>query len=1301
MKTKEVIDVIQQLIKSVNFDASYEGDDFPLNKRVNIAKKLRESFDEMNKTAAVNRRIIEELSGYSDRLKSLVNVRQRVIMEQIHDILADYIETTDDFKTFIKETYDDYPALFNADFNTRLLERPEFGARKIPIQTGDKGAIVQTKTAAQKFVKSFISPHTPYNGLMLWHGVGTGKTRAAISIAENFTGFQGAGNQGAKKVIILLPSGTLEGNWRDEIFNVEKYIQSRRKDAGFGRKYAAELEASLPRGASDETVRRMAKRIVDKYFEIRGYLEFANKIKRDLETVIKFNANRETARIDYIRNQYSNCLIIMDEVHVTREGSNTNDKASRIYLELIARYATNTKMVLLSATPMYNTTDEIIWLLNLLLWNDKRAPLLRTDYFEADGVTLRDGALPKLVDRCRGYISYLRGENPFTFPLKLEPTDDQVIAEFASTRAIQSGRQVPITTRISGLKFYRAQMSEFQYTKLMDVYLDEEHAGDLDREESEDVEDVDEMEGELKMKSAFSATISQASNIVFPGRAGDAYIGRDGIKECFRIAEGRYELRPHALDWNDTGLPFLHRDNLAEFSQKFANILSCIEKNRRGLTFIYSQFIDAGVLSMSLILEANGFVKYEGEDKESTLISNFKCPADDRFCAKAKRRFGDLTEAQRREFKQARFVVLDGTMDKGKLTRLVREVRGEREGRPNLRGEHVLIVLGSRVVEQGISFKSVRDTHITDPWFHLNSMEQAAGRSIRNFSHMSLPAEERNVTLYLHVSSAPSEVDTELETTDERIYRIAYEKKEKMSAVERELKRNAIDCALNANSNYFVADQYEDGPKPLENRTIINSRGETIDRQADGDKVASKGEKTDLYDRDKSLLCDLDKCEYKCEAKPSRKLSDLQRDLVNVDAFFIEDDLDTIKDYIGFLFQSEMMFAVDPAIIYESLVRRKVELIGDESIIKHNIMTALREIETNHEVVVDKYNRKGVLQSVDIDGRLVWVFHPDENRNEVEMGLEERMIPNPLIRRHDDDPIKADKYEPPKIVAPIITRADIVKEVSDEYEKILAAAHPYEMVAGLRRTYNDRTDPSIGDMTKAIFHSYLDELSVAKRRALIEAVIVAGDEAMPEVREYLGETPRQSPPVRWFNLLKEEGRIVGYRIVNEKGQTEYVAWMNGAFSLVRNMDRFSDVNKEINQVDMTQNSQTQFGYQYEKKPGDGQQFFTVARDGDIVRRRDNKIHKRALIKGAKCGDSKLNKTFFRPELIDLVATEVKNSDVDVRESYTASKTINKKTLCDEIALLWRIKDLKKGRYQSRFFYNAEEARLFFRTFQEM
>ena len=53
----------------------------------------------------------------------------------------------------------------------------------------------------QKFLKTFMSSNTPYNGLLLFHGTGVGKTCSSISIAEQYTEVLEKYN---KKIFILL-----------------------------------------------------------------------------------------------------------------------------------------------------------------------------------------------------------------------------------------------------------------------------------------------------------------------------------------------------------------------------------------------------------------------------------------------------------------------------------------------------------------------------------------------------------------------------------------------------------------------------------------------------------------------------------------------------------------------------------------------------------------------------------------------------------------------------------------------------------------------------------------------------------------------------------------------------------------------------------------------------------------------------------------------------------------------------------------------------------------------------------------
>ena len=89
-----------------------------------------------------------------------------------------------------------------------------------------------------------------------------------------------------------------------------------------------------------------------------GYQEFGNQI----ETL---KGNKEAIDLTY-----GNRLIVIDEVHNLR---NVYDKkgASNFIYDAIKK-AENIKLVLLTATPMYNSYKEIIWLLNLMNVNDRR-----------------------------------------------------------------------------------------------------------------------------------------------------------------------------------------------------------------------------------------------------------------------------------------------------------------------------------------------------------------------------------------------------------------------------------------------------------------------------------------------------------------------------------------------------------------------------------------------------------------------------------------------------------------------------------------------------------------------------------------------------------------------------------------------------------------------------------------------------------------------------------------------------------------------------------------------------------------
>ena len=113
--------------------------------------------------------------------------------------------------------------------------------------------------------------------------------------------------------------------------------------------------------------------------------------------------------IETIESTFSNRVLIIDEVHNIRtEEGDIKSRDTIKYIELVIKHSKNLRLILLTANPMYNISSEIVWILNMLLLNDNRTLISEKDMFDADG---NMNNIEYLKDKCKGYISYLRGKS--------------------------------------------------------------------------------------------------------------------------------------------------------------------------------------------------------------------------------------------------------------------------------------------------------------------------------------------------------------------------------------------------------------------------------------------------------------------------------------------------------------------------------------------------------------------------------------------------------------------------------------------------------------------------------------------------------------------------------------------------------------------------------------------------------------------------------------------------------------------------------------------------------------------------
>jgi hypothetical protein len=332
-----------------------------------------------------------------------------------------------------------YPNLNDKDFNIKIANKKEFNDttydgtiyENIKKQADILANIPYELQPHQTFVKNFMSFQTPYSSLLLFHGLGSGKTCSAIGVCEEMRDYMK--QIGATKRIIIVASENVQNNFKTQLFDERnlKQINGVWNIKGcVGNKLLKEINPmNLP--MTKEKVIYQIKNVINNYYIFLGYIQFANYIIKTIhrEEEPKKQKNKEITLNDKIirrlQNEFNNRLIVIDEVHNIRKTDDNDNKKVAINLELLVKASLNIRFLFLSATPMYNSYKEIIWLLNIMNMNDKRAKIETKDIFNKDGNFKKKGdkniGEELLIRKATGYVSFVRGENPYTFPYRIYP----------------------------------------------------------------------------------------------------------------------------------------------------------------------------------------------------------------------------------------------------------------------------------------------------------------------------------------------------------------------------------------------------------------------------------------------------------------------------------------------------------------------------------------------------------------------------------------------------------------------------------------------------------------------------------------------------------------------------------------------------------------------------------------------------------------------------------------------------------------------------------------------------------------
>ena len=823
-----------------------------------------------------------------------------------------------------------YPLLEDPNFNQKIADKKEFHDNKLngvvaPIK--ERAEVLERMpfelSSHQLFVKSFMSFQTPYNSMLLYHGLGTGKTCSAIGVAEDMRSYLKKFQ--INKSIIIVASPNVQNNFRLQLFDERKLIKKNGEwyfNGCVGNSIIKEINPTGIKNYPREKVVQQINLVIKKNYTFLGYIQFANIIE-SLST-----------NIEKLKSEFNGRLVIIDEYHNMRtafeaEDKRTQKKQTTKQLDTLVENADNLRLLLLSATPTYNSYKEIIWTLNLLNKNDKRPPIKERDIFEKNGDFKPDGK-ERLIQAARGYVSFVKGDNPYVFPFRVYPIKHIKRRDMPTVQL--NGLEIPEDSQIIILK-----------NQLTLVKIHEEQCAIYKTV----LENTIELNENFKDLAGFKYTDLQLPiqclNISYPINRDDhdtnpdnaaTYVGTEGLKRIMRYRDTM--AFKDGFEYKTGNEGFFKLSRIGNYSCKIESICNEILRSN-GVILIYSNYLDGGLVPMALALEEMGMRRF-GNGK-----SLFSTPPE--------------------RFNGQQYVMITGDH---RLSPNNMEEVAAATSTLNRTGEAVKVILITSAGAEGIDLKFIRQVHILDPWYNMNRIEQIIGRAVRNFSHKDLPFEQRNVQIFLYATSL-RKCEQNIEAIDMYIYRKAEQKAIQMGRITRVLKESAVDCLLNyEQQNYTHKNMLEEGYGYV--RQVL----------ADGTVVPD----FPVGDMPYSANCDyMEQCEYVCYPYSDKDEYEeyLKENEETYDETFIKMNTDALQKKIEALFHVSYIYNYEK--LYKDLTRGR----------KYNdtqVYYALSNIIDKRIVIYDKYERPGYLVNV---GEY-YLFQPKELSN-IHIDLYERRNP--------------------------------------------------------------------------------------------------------------------------------------------------------------------------------------------------------------------------------------------------------------------------------------------------------------------
>jgi superfamily II DNA or RNA helicase len=795
-------------------------------------------------------------------------------------------------------------------------------------------------------------------------------TCAGVAIGEQF---KLQAQKYNTKIYVLVSGPLIKENWKEHVIKCT------------GETYMNKIDKSITE--PEEIIRLKKQGIMNalQYYKFMSYKSFYKRVLGE-KIIEKREGNKITYRktdegeferdisVDRIYN-LNNTLIIVDEAH------NLTGNAYGDALMHIIKNSINLKIVLMSATPMKNLADDIIELINFI--RPIESPMERDKIFTGDKnfeMKLKKDGLDYFKKMASGYISHVRGYDPLTFAKRIDK--GELIDGLLFTKVI------------------RCYMNDFQYKIYETTVIEAEDALDRKSEAianfvfpclSDDLKSVKGCSGNnglIKLIGQIKTNHSNVNKII-----SETLIKRVN-KDDKDDKDDESDLVKITSDGHNITGRILNKKYLKTFSTKFYKALKNINRliwGKKGAktAFIYSNLVKVGIEIFGQILIQNGYLEYNEDPSQYQINKDTLCY----YCGRTHenhnkdikdddsdeedyneyRRHKKSKEIPQHKFQPATFITVTGKGSEESADTIPEEKKKILDEvfniYDNLEGKYIKLILGSKVMNEGISLINTGEVHILDVYFNLGRVDQVVGRGIRNCSHYKQMTPDY-IFPYVNVYKYVVSLEKGGLSSEENLYRKAELKYLEIKKIERSMKEVAFDCGINRE---------------------VNIMKEEVEQYENCKEIKEGHHSTD---KDCPQVCDFTNCDYKCNSNklnaeyydPTRKMykeiikNDL--DMTTFNSTYAKNEIDLFKNKIKELYLLDYMYTLSDIIAY---VRGSISSndIFDEFFVykalDELIPTNENEINSLRDTIVDKNNRHGYIIYVD----KYYLFQPFDQNEDV------------------------------------------------------------------------------------------------------------------------------------------------------------------------------------------------------------------------------------------------------------------------------------------------------------------------------